>query len=197
MSDEKRIAALEVRVAALEALLGQVRAVFTGEPSADGAPDDELDGKYGDPVLARDLPAKYWGGQSFKGKRLSQCPPEFLEAYAKYKAVCAKMKRKDIEKNPSDPKNAANAKYAEYDEKDRQRAIGWRRRLLAGWTPPPAPQASENPFDRASEDESWRESVGFSDVGDNPFASSSGSGFANGDADSFNFGANLEEEGPL
>lgn len=185
MSEDNRIAALEARVAALEAILGAVRVAFTGEAAAEGLSDDELDGsKYNDPVLGRDVPAKYWAGPSFKGRRLSQCSPEFLEAFAKYKGICARMNRKDAEKDPS---KSAKLKYAEYDERDRQRALGWRRRLLAGWVAPAAPSEPENPFN-AEEDDSWRDAP-------NPFASAS-DGHRNGASDSFDFGDNVED-GPL
>lgn len=101
------------------------------EPVAD---DAELDGQYGDPTVRKMPSDKYWKGEDFTGQPLSACPPEFLDAYAKYKTACAFMSAKD----PDEKKQ----KYAEYDRRDAARARGWARRARAAAEEP----AGELPF---------------------------------------------------
>ena len=103
------IAALQVRVSALESASG----LF--------ASAQDLDGQRGDPAIRFDPRA--WKGQSFKGKRFSQCSPEYLDAVAEMHAWMA-----------AHPKEGKEH-YAKYDTADAARARGWARRLRAGWKP--------------------------------------------------------------
>lgn len=134
-----RLETLEREVADLKRILSAIGAAFGGGSKADPdtITDEELDSdKFSDPIIKKPLASKYWTGDSFIGKRLSECSPEFLTAFAKYKANCAFMSRKDFAKDPV--ANASKAKYADYDDRDRARALAWARRLRAGWTPPPS-----------------------------------------------------------
>jgi hypothetical protein len=59
-----------------------------------------------------------WKGPSFKGKRASECSPEFLEAYAEALSWMA-----------AHPKEGADPKKSEYNRLDSARARSWSRRL--------------------------------------------------------------------
>lgn len=139
MSDEalKQIAK---DVAAIKAALGAGAAAFAaalgvqvssgggaGPKGGEVASDADLDSSYGDPEIRRDPTAKYWSGPSYAGLHLSACPPDYLDAFAKYKDACAWGNEKD----GSDKKK----KYAEYDRRDAARARGWAARMRAGWKP--------------------------------------------------------------
>lgn len=126
----KRLEDLEREVAELKRIVGAIGAVFTGG-GQEVADDDELDSKFGDPIIKKDPTERFWKGSGFVGKHLSECSPEYLDALAKYKDVCAKLKEKDG--------SEAKKKYAAYDRADAARARGWARRLRAGWTPPEKP----------------------------------------------------------
>lgn len=107
------------------AVNGAVVANGQQAPAGEVASDADLDGEHGDQPVRRDPSAKYWTGQSYVGVRLSQCPPEYLDATAKYREACAYMNGK--EGNPE------KAKYIEYDKRDAARARGWAKRLREGW----------------------------------------------------------------
>lgn len=109
------------------------------------ADDFDLDGKYGDEDIRKDPSKKYWTGDSFVGRKMSECTAEFLDAFAKYKDACAYMNEKsgDVEK----------AKYIGYDRKSARRARGWAKRLRDGFKAPvaqmdafPTPGSDDIPF---------------------------------------------------
>lgn len=102
---EERLAALEAKVAGL---------IEAAQPA-------DIDGKFGDPDIRKDPSVKYWSGESYQGKKMSQCPPDYLEAFAKYKDACAHMNERE-----GDP---AKAKYVGYDRRDAKRARAWAERL--------------------------------------------------------------------
>lgn len=138
MSNLERLEKLEAVVSAqasdlaeLKRIIAGIGAVFGGG-GAEIADDDELDSKFGNAPVAKDPTDRFWKGPRFVGKRLSECSPEYLDALAKYKDVCAKLKEKDG--------GEAKLKYASYDRADAARARGWARRLRAGWTPPTPPE---------------------------------------------------------
>lgn len=88
---------------------------------APAMPDALLAGPYGDPeVKAKD--PRDWSGDSMKGRRFSECPPEYLDLLAKRYDYFASTEE--------------DAKKAGYNRKDGQRARGWAQRLRSGWTPP-------------------------------------------------------------
>ena len=89
------------------------------------ASDRDLDGTKGNPNVKFD--PRDWRGDSHKGRRLSECDPEFLAMYAGALAYMAD--------NPKPNKE----QYAKYDRLDASRCRSWRRRILSGdYVPPPA-----------------------------------------------------------
>lgn len=121
-------AALAAGAAAFASALGvPVQSAGGGSRGGAVASEAELDGQYGDPEVRRDPSSKYWPGQSYAGRRLSECPADYLDAYAKYKDACAWANDKDG--------GEKKKKYAEYDRRDAARARGWAARLRAGWKP--------------------------------------------------------------
>ena len=98
-------------------------APYPVSPVADAA---ELDSKFGDVEIRKDPPR--WKGESFAGKRYSQCPIEYLETMASFLDWKA---AKDSEKGTAD-----GDKYANYARKDAARCRGWIARKESGWTPP-------------------------------------------------------------
>jgi hypothetical protein len=126
VSDEYK--KLEARVADLEKVISGLRALFVGGgvASIEPADDAELDSRFGDPSVRKSPTAQFWKGESFAGRNLSRCTPAMLDAFMKYKLLCAKLSDKDPTKS----------KYAEYDRKDAARALGWKLRIEGGWKPP-------------------------------------------------------------
>ena len=94
--------------------------------AADGevADDFDLDGKYGNEPIKRDPSAKYWSGDSFVGKTMSECTAEYLDALAKWNDAKAYMTEKE-----ADPEKQ---KYAGYNRKSARRARGWAKRVRDG-----------------------------------------------------------------
>lgn len=72
-----------------------------------------------DEVVGRDPSEKYWPGPPHKGSRLSECAPNFLRAYAKYRAACAWAARKNDADKPE------KMKYAARDENTAKLATAW------------------------------------------------------------------------
>jgi hypothetical protein len=100
------------------------------------ASDDDLDGQYGDPEIKFGLKAKYWKEQpdQFQGKHYSECTPKYLKAVAQYKTAVAYMADKEGTEE--------SEKKSFYAKLDAGRAIGWAKRIEAGWKPsPPAAQS--------------------------------------------------------
>jgi len=102
---EERLTALEAKVAAI---------------SEEVKPIDLTD-KFADVEVRKMPPPKYWSGEDFTGKRLSQTSADFCEAFAKYRDACAYMNEK--EGNPE------KAKYVGYDRRDAKRARAWAEKL--------------------------------------------------------------------
>jgi hypothetical protein len=95
---------------------GQRAAAQGGNGSAPAAgavaSDRDLDGQYGDRKVGFD--PKAWAGEgSFKGARMSECPPDFLDAYAD--ALDDLASRKDGDE-------------AKWTRLDAARARGWAKR---------------------------------------------------------------------
>jgi hypothetical protein len=82
------------------------------------ATDEELDDTRGDPFVKVQL--RQWKGQNFKGRRFSECSPEFLGVLADFFMWAAAKKREE-----------GDAKLASYNELDAARARGWARRIRA------------------------------------------------------------------
>ena len=79
------------------------------------ATDVELDGKYGDAKIVVD--PRDWNGQSFKGARMSEAPPDFLDLLA---VVLDGFADGELD-----------AKKKRYKRDDAAKARGWARRKRA------------------------------------------------------------------
>jgi hypothetical protein len=88
------------------------------------APDEDLDGEWGDVKIKHDPPR--WlkqGGNPLAPTTASQCPPEYLDAYASFRDWQAQ--RDEAKGTPKDMERAA------YARKDAARARGWAARKRA------------------------------------------------------------------
>lgn len=70
-----------------------------------------------DESVYRDPKEKYWTGESYVGSKMSECPPDYLRALAKYKSACAWANRKEGDPN--------KAQYAEKDDRTAALARMW------------------------------------------------------------------------
>jgi hypothetical protein len=113
----------------IEASLSKSKAsASASKAEGDVATDADLDGKYGDEEIRRDPSAKYWEGESQVSRRMSECPADYLDAYAKYKNARAFMNEKEGKED--------KAKYVGYDRKSAARARGWAQRIRSGYKAP-------------------------------------------------------------
>lgn len=103
------------------------------------ASDKELDGQHGDPVISAKDP-RDWSGPSMSGKRLSECPPEYLDLLAE---------RYDYFNTTLDRSKPDDAKKMGYNARDAARCRGWATRKRAGWKPPTTTTNAQsgNPFE--------------------------------------------------
>lgn len=104
----------------LKELLAQVKALSAKVNRVAGiAPEWKLDGEKGDPEIRFD--PKIWRGESFKGQRLSDASPEYLDVLADSFDWMAD--------NPKEGKE----KYASRDRETAALARGWAERKRGGW----------------------------------------------------------------
>lgn len=130
---ERAIELLESIDKSLKQLLARQSA---GSAASGGAvaPDRDLDGKYGDPEVRMKDP-RDWTGPVMKGRKFSECPPDYLDMIAD---------RFDYFANKADEEGEKleNGKPAStYKRIDAARARGWAKRLRDGrhvQTQPPA-----------------------------------------------------------
>ena len=94
----------------------------------DVASDRDLDDRYGDPII-KFLPRNWTGDQRFKGKHMSEMPPDLLDMVAETFDYFAK---KAEESNEMTDKGKP---VAPYKRMDAARARGWAKRLRSGWSP--------------------------------------------------------------
>ncbi len=88
------------------------------------ASDRDLDGKWGDPEI-KFMP-RDWHGESYKGRRLSECPPDLLDQLAEsfdYFGRRADEKGETTDKGKS---------VGDYRRADAARARGWAKRIRDG-----------------------------------------------------------------
>ncbi len=131
---------LEERVAALEAIVARMGAVFSPEKTV--ATERELDSTYGDPQVSF-VPREWNKGGVAKGQKFSACPAEFLDLYAE---VMDEFAVNNDAKGARDNKNRPKSYF---DKKNARFARGWAKRLRSGWTPPSPvgfANGSLNPF---------------------------------------------------
>lgn len=125
MSDREKSLALltEIRDAIRQQNDLMVRlcgAAAAGTPSSAVASDADLQGQHGDPQIK--MRVRDWTGPDMKGKRASQCPPEFLDLYADLLEWAAGREEADPEKK----------RYAPLTRKDASRCRAWARRMREG-----------------------------------------------------------------
>jgi hypothetical protein len=90
--------------------------------------DTILSGPHGDPIVRAKDP-KDWTGDSMKGKRFSECPPDYLEMVASRLDFFA-AKNTDMEKQ-------------KWELLDARRARAWAARLRNGWKAPVTDRVDE------------------------------------------------------
>jgi hypothetical protein len=135
VNDEQLLSEILAIVKRIDAKLNAAKAGGDNEVAGDA----DLDGKYGDEEIRRDPSAKYWPGESYANRRMSECPADYLLAYAKYKDACAFMNAKEGKEE--------KAKYVGYDRKSAARARGWAARIRDGKVKPPAKARELAPLD--------------------------------------------------
>lgn len=127
----EQLARIEAKI---DRLLGQQPA--SAAPGI--APDSDLDSQWGDEEVKKN--PKRWQGDSFAGRRMSECSPEFLDCLAEHFDYKAGKEAEDAQDSAlTEEQRAAKKKYSGYSRKSAARARGWAARLRAGWKPP-APQ---------------------------------------------------------
>lgn len=93
----------------------------------------ELDGQWGDPEVRFD--PRDWTGPSFKRRRLSQCPPDYLDLLAEaFEYFARKAEEKDERTDKGKP-------VAEFRKSDAAKARGWAKRMRDGEIPTPQVEA--------------------------------------------------------
>ena len=116
------------------------------------ASDRDLDGQYGNPVIRTD--PRRWDGPTFRGRRYSECPPEYLDALAEFLEWQGQQSDKKNERSNS------NRPLGDYRRQDAARARGWAKRIREGkvqQAPRQAPPAQQAAFAEGNE---------FEEVGD-------------------------------
>lgn len=92
------------------------------------AADRDLDSAWGNPVVK--FNPRDWTGDSYKGQRMSACPPAFLDLLAEtldYFAIQADQKQEVTAKGKS---------VASFKRADAARARGWAKRSREGYVVP-------------------------------------------------------------
>jgi hypothetical protein len=111
----------------IDATLKQILAARKSAPASGGAavaPASDLDSQYGDPEVRND--PRDWSGPSMKGRKLSECPADYLDMWAEMKDYFAGKER-------SENKMTSKGNPAwEFSLKDAARARGWSARIRAG-----------------------------------------------------------------
>lgn len=140
MSDQKppSIVLLEAILAELKALNRNIVAMRPKEP-IQPASDADLDSQRGNPQVKHD--PRDWKGPPMKGRKYSECPAEFLDVLAGRLQWQAE--------NPQPGKE----KFASYDRLDCARALGWARRIRAGWKAPASEERAAQSGRSASNDD--------------------------------------------
>ena len=103
--------------------------------------NEQLDGQRGDPKVRFD--PKGWRGDKCKGKKASECPPDFLDAYAstiQWFADNPKPIDENLGHAAREEAIKDRDKGVKFDKLDAKRCRSWaRRKRLDGWKPPPPP----------------------------------------------------------
>lgn len=129
---EAALAALHRIAAACEAMDAKLATLLLRGPQTAAAPtgiapDTDLDGQWGDPVIKAKDP-RDWNGPSQAGKRFSECSAEYLDLLA--------ARFEFFNGKETDEKKRG------YNTRDAARARGWAARVRAGRKHPATPQAA-------------------------------------------------------
>ena len=115
---------IEAHLASIDRTLAQLAAQRRATAPKAIASDRDLDGHYGDPTVK--FNPRDWAGQSCKGRRMSECPADFLELLAGTFDYFADQAEKNNERtNGGKP-------VADYKRADAARARGWAKRIRDG-----------------------------------------------------------------
>ena len=127
--EDRVVALLEQILATLKG--GGGRESSSGARPAPGgvqpASDNDLDGEHGNPTVRKD--PKGWSGDSFVGASFSECPPEYLDALAKYLAGLGHWMEEEAVRKEAADERAKLQRGARFKRMDASRAAGWARRL--------------------------------------------------------------------
>ncbi len=110
------------------------RLLAGGAAAPPPASDTDLDGQYGNEEIKKN--PKRWDGDSMVGRKMSECPPEFLDVLASHFDYKAEREAEDSVNATDDETRASKKKYSGYSRKSAARARGWAARLRTGWKPP-------------------------------------------------------------
>lgn len=126
-SGERAIELLESIDKSLKQLLSRQSQAAAASSGSAGqvASDRDLDGPYGDPVIKAKDP-RDWIGPTMKGRKFSECPPEYLDLIADRLDWFAEQH--DAEGKKTDK----GVLVSKYDRADAARARGWAKRILDG-----------------------------------------------------------------
>lgn len=97
------------------------------------APDRDLDGKWGDPLIR--FNPRGWKGPSLKDRKMSQCPAEFLDLLAEAHDWFAEK----AEQNGEMTKSENPKPKGPFERQAAARARGWAKRIRAGGGAPKLP----------------------------------------------------------
>lgn len=127
MDDNDRIIA---HLASIDMTLRELLLLSKSKRAAsDPANDADLDTQAGDEMIK--FKPKTWTGDDYKGCRMSETTPEFLDALAASFAYFAKKNEEN------DERDAKGRTKAHWDKQSERRARGWASRLRAGFKPKP------------------------------------------------------------
>lgn len=118
-------------LASIDASLRELVAFSRARQNKQTTSNDRLcDGPHGDPVIKAKDP-RDWTGDSMQGRKMSECPPEYLEMLAERLDYFASKEE--------DPKKQ------KYNVLDANRARAWAARKRNGWTAPAVAQSEGEP----------------------------------------------------
>jgi hypothetical protein len=137
-------------------------------PSGGGAvaSDYDLDSEYGDPAVRKN-PSR-WTGADFAGCKMSECPPEYLDAVA---SLFDWMADKDDEAGRNGETYLSKktgqpvAKSGAFKRKDAARARGWAKRKRDGWAAPAMNQRQAAPANATQPKDDYADNYGDDDTG--------------------------------
>ena len=127
MSDLAIILATLQSIEAKIDALSKARPNAAKKPAGEAAPAAELDGPRGNPEIR--FSPRDWKGANMVGRKMSDCDPDFLEAFARFKDWSA---AKDDESGAAGEVDAKGyAKSGKWARVDAGLARGWAARIRA------------------------------------------------------------------